>query len=293
MSKQERRVEVSGGDVAVVDYGGTGPDVVLVHSVAHCSAVWDDVAAVLTPDAHVIAVDLPGHGQSSAPASGFTQITTDLLTVAEALGLGRPVLVGHDVSGGFAAAAAATAPDRVGALVLLDSPTLQPQTAVRDMAQMVGSNEVIDLLTQRFGLGHTGPDAASMEAFIARHSTHNSLDLLAAAPDETTMRALLQRAIVAADDGSWVFQPLPETMRALTRDTHQPTIHPGHELLTQLQTPICAIVLTEGRHSPDAQALANLTTNRPAIRVVTLEAGPYALYTHPHDIATAILNTAP
>lgn len=289
MSRQETGVEVSGGQVAVVDYGGTGPDVVLVHAVAQSSTAWEDVATTLSDDAHVVAVDLPGHGQSSAQATGFTQVVEDLLTVVDALGLHRPTLVGHDVSGGFVAAAAATAPDRVGGLVLIDSPTLQPQSVVRDTARMVSADEIMDMLVQRFGLGSRGPDAASKEAFIDRYAAHNKQDLLAAAPDEETMRALLRRAILTAPDGSWVFRPLPETMRALTRDEERPTVHPGRELLAELHVPVRAVVLTDGRHSADDQSLA---ADAPSVRVVTLQAGPYALYTHPKDLAREILAIA-
>ena len=98
MGRQESRVPVSGGDLAVVDYGGSGPDVILIHSVGHCSAVWEDVAAALGEDAHVVALDLRGHGQSSAEAdeadeadeaTGFAQITSDLQAAGQASGV-RP-----------------------------------------------------------------------------------------------------------------------------------------------------------------------------------------------------------
>lgn len=292
MGRQEGRVAVPGGDVAVVDYGGTGADVVLVHSVGHCSAVWEDVAAVLAHRAHVVGVDLRGHGQSSAEPTDPAQIPCDLLTVVDTLGLTRPLLVGHDVSGGFAAAAAAGAPERIGALMLLDSPTVEAQETVRQMAQMVGADAVIDMLAQRFGLGHTGSGSASREAFIEQRCADNAVDLLAAAPDEVTTRSLLRRAIMTASDGSWVLRPLPEAMRALTRDPDLPTVHPGRELLARLEVPVCAVVLPKGRNGTGGEAMAELAARRSSVRVVTLDSGPFVLYTDPQAVAGVILDTA-
>ena len=97
MSEQERRVVVPGGELAVFDHGGSGPDVLLVHSVCHSSPVWDDVIAALGGQARLVTVDLRGHGHSTAPAGDVDEIPADLVRVVEALELRRPVLVGHDV----------------------------------------------------------------------------------------------------------------------------------------------------------------------------------------------------
>lgn len=291
MALHEQRVAVPGGHVAVVDYGGSGPDVLLVHSVGHSCAVWDAVAHELAPDARAVAIDLRGHGRSEAPATEFTQVGEDLAAVIDALGLSRPVLVGHDVSGGFVTAAAADHPGRVGGVVLVDSPTLEPQATVRGLADMVGTDEVIAFLAQRFGLGATGPDETSKEEFVASHAGDNAADMLAAAPDEPSTRRLMERNIAVAPDGSWVFRPLPETMLALTRGPDEPTVHPGREVLTQLPVPVTAIVLTQGRYAPTASAVTGDEDGTP-VRVITLDSDPYVLYADPRAVADAILDTA-
>lgn len=292
MDRRDIRVDLQDGQIAVVDHGGTGPDVLLIHSVCHSSAVWEDVAAALQGDARVVAIDLPGHGQSSAEATGSGQVTEAVLAVIQTLGLRRPVLVGHDVSGGFAAAVADTHPEAIGALVLIDSPTVDPQETVRETARMVSSDDVLDLLTARFALGRTGPDAASMESFIDEFAPRASADTLGATPDESTMRALMRRGIVTEPDGSWTHRPHPDTMRVLTLDTDDPTVHPGRELLATMQVPFSVVVLEEGRHGTGGDAMADLANSRPSARVVTLGGDAHVLYRNPSAVAEAILEAS-
>lgn len=288
MAESSRHVEVPGGELAIVDHGGSGPDVLLVHSVSHSSPVWEHVVAALDGEAHLVAVDLRGHGHSTAQAHDVDEIPADLERVIEGLGLRTPVLVGHDVGAGFAAAVAAARPDLVGGLVVIDSPVVEDQETVRALVETVGADTIVDLLTQRFALGQTGPDAASREAFIEERIRLNVSDLLSATPDETTLRPLLERATVSAPDGSWEFRPTPDTVRALTRDPRAASFQPGRELLADLQMPVAVVVASQGRNGTGGQGLLDLAAANPNVRIVPLESGPHALYTHAPDVADAI-----
>ena len=64
---REHEVPYGLGTVVVRDYGGDGPDVLLVHAPGFCAAAWDNVAESLKGDVHAYAIDLPGHGRSTAP----------------------------------------------------------------------------------------------------------------------------------------------------------------------------------------------------------------------------------
>ncbi|HEY6552768.1 MAG TPA: alpha/beta fold hydrolase, partial [Vicinamibacteria bacterium] len=46
---------------------GAGPAVVLLHGFASSIYTWKDVLPLLAPDHDVVAVDLPGFGQSDCP----------------------------------------------------------------------------------------------------------------------------------------------------------------------------------------------------------------------------------
>ena len=118
-------IEVKGtaGPIAVDD-GGTGePACLLVHSLAGRLAFWGSTLAELRRNHRAVALDLRGHG-ASAPASfadsGLDDFVDDVLRVADSLGLVRIVLVGHSYGATVALAAAARAPARVLALVLVD-----------------------------------------------------------------------------------------------------------------------------------------------------------------------------
>ena len=96
-----RRVEVAGGEVAW-DVFGAGPPLVLVHGTPTWSFFWRNVIPSLARDFTVYALDLPGYGDSPAPADGELSIATHSRTLVELLGvwgLDAPAVAGHDIGG--------------------------------------------------------------------------------------------------------------------------------------------------------------------------------------------------
>ncbi|KJS55652.1 short-chain dehydrogenase [Streptomyces rubellomurinus subsp. indigoferus] len=98
-----RRTVRSGGlSLAVFEQGDpAAPTVLLVHGYPDTHAVWDDVAADLARDHHVVRYDVRGAGESGAPAGrdGYRleHLAEDLFAVAEAVSPDEPVhLVAHD-----------------------------------------------------------------------------------------------------------------------------------------------------------------------------------------------------
>jgi pyruvate dehydrogenase E2 component (dihydrolipoamide acetyltransferase) len=89
-------------------------------------ADWTDVVALLSSQADVAAVDLPGFGLSPTPGSqqarfALHELAQDVLAVSDALAWEKPILIGHSHGAGIALALAATYPQRVAALVLVGS----------------------------------------------------------------------------------------------------------------------------------------------------------------------------
>lgn len=77
------------------------PTVVLVHGYPDNSEVWDALAGLLARDFHVVAYDVRGAGQSTAPtrthAYRLGKLTDDFVAVIDAVSPNRPVhLVAHD-----------------------------------------------------------------------------------------------------------------------------------------------------------------------------------------------------
>lgn len=117
---------VDGVRLHVVHHGaGNDLPLLLLHGVPTSSYLWRDVQRDLEHSHPTYAVDLVGLGGSERPADGRYDLAAQarlLLALADDLGLDRFAVAGHDVGGGVAVHLATLAPERVAALVLLDSP---------------------------------------------------------------------------------------------------------------------------------------------------------------------------
>lgn len=104
--------------------GGRGArTVVLVHGVNDQAGTWVSVAGPLAKEFRVIAIDLPGHGESG-PATGplpMTLLTDALTAVIDRHPQPRITLVGNSMGGWVSMLYAADHPSRVEHLVLEDS----------------------------------------------------------------------------------------------------------------------------------------------------------------------------
>ena len=113
------------GDTRWVYYeGGNGPPLMLLHGYTGSKENWLLAARDLTPNFRVIVPDLPGWGESTRLADadyGYAAQVARLDAFADALHLGAFALAGHSMGGAIAGLYAAAHPQRVAALVLLDS----------------------------------------------------------------------------------------------------------------------------------------------------------------------------
>jgi pimeloyl-ACP methyl ester carboxylesterase len=106
-------------------WGTAGGPVVLVHGAFESADTWEPTARLLASGHRVYALDLAGFGYTRRDGhySRDDQVR-QLLGFLAALGLDRPVLVGHSSGAAIVAEATLRAPERVGALMLLDGDAL-------------------------------------------------------------------------------------------------------------------------------------------------------------------------
>lgn len=120
---------------------------------ADLGTVLDDLARDHSP----MAFDQPGHGRSGGTESlGSVEALADLtLALVDKLGLPRVVLLGEDLGGAVALAAAARRPGAVAALVLLSTPDrfAIPDEAFAQLERVVRGRE-----RRRFDPSGFGPD---------------------------------------------------------------------------------------------------------------------------------------
>ena len=101
---------------------GSKPALVMCHGVTDNGLCWTPVARVLEKDFDVIMVDARGHGFSDAPESGYTteDRADDVAALIQALGLEKPIILGHSMGGATASYAAMKYPDLFSKVLLED-----------------------------------------------------------------------------------------------------------------------------------------------------------------------------
>jgi haloacetate dehalogenase len=98
------RTEIDTGDARIhLRHGGKGPPLLLLHGNPLTHVSWHAIADRLAKDFHVVATDLRGYGDSSAPAPGenninysFRAMAQDQVDVMERLGYREFAVAGHD-----------------------------------------------------------------------------------------------------------------------------------------------------------------------------------------------------
>ncbi len=108
---------------------GSGPAIVMIHGLGGQMGNFNmALTPLLVRDHRVIVIDRPGMGWSSRPEDAAANPRAQAETVAaliDALGLERPLVVGHSLGGAIALCLAMDHPDRTRGLALL-APLTQP-----------------------------------------------------------------------------------------------------------------------------------------------------------------------
>lgn len=118
---QSRNVQVSGRRIHYVQ-AGAGPPVLLVHGIAASVVDWDLNLPALAQHFTVIAVDLPGFGDSEVPAQplGIADAVPFLDAFLAMLDLDHLSLVGNSMGGLICGHYAIARPSRVDRLLMVD-----------------------------------------------------------------------------------------------------------------------------------------------------------------------------
>jgi len=122
----ERSVDTGTIHLTIAEEGVGGRPLLLVHGFTGAKEDFGDFLVPLAERGwHVVAPDLRGHGTSDKPTeeSAYTLPTFagDVLALADALGWSRFTLLGHSMGGMIAQQMLLAAPDRIEALILMDT----------------------------------------------------------------------------------------------------------------------------------------------------------------------------
>ncbi|PKB83733.1 MAG: hypothetical protein BZY88_01445 [SAR202 cluster bacterium Io17-Chloro-G9] len=125
----ESKVTVAGASVQIFS-GGSGPPLLFLHG-AGGNRGWQAFHQELAKTHTVYAPSQPGFNGTSRP--GWVSTITDMAhfnqQLAQQLGLGQYVLMGHSMGGWIAAEMAAMAPESLKGLVLIDAVGIRPKNS--------------------------------------------------------------------------------------------------------------------------------------------------------------------
>lgn len=183
-----RKVALSTGIEMNIALAGpeTGPPVIMLHGFPESHRSWRALAPLLSDRLRLVMPDERGFGDTDRPAEVETYRTEllvqDLFALADALGIERFALVGHDWGGAIAWAAAIQGDPRVTRLAIINSPhPLIFQKSLVDNASQRAASQYMrafrDPGFERF------VETIGFEAFFDK-SFRAHVDLAAIEPDE-------------------------------------------------------------------------------------------------------------
>ena len=171
--------------VSALRWGGTAPDVVLVHGGAQNAHTWDTVALCLGRP--ILAIDLPGHGHSGWRSDGAyspMNMADDLALVIAELAPTARVVVGMSLGGMTAMELAVRHPTLVASLVMVDI------TPGVNAAKTKAVTDFVD-----------GPQSfASFDDLLARTTEFNPTR------SESSLRRGILHNAQQLPDGSWAWR---------------------------------------------------------------------------------------
>ena len=135
------------------------PPVVLIHGLGlNRQITWENIAPRLSEKYRVLSYDLPGHGDSKQLSDEvtLTSLGQQLLGLMDYVGFDRAVLVGFSLGGMINRRVALDTPEKVSALVVLNSPHERGPELQATMEQNAresaagGPEAVIDTLIARW-----------------------------------------------------------------------------------------------------------------------------------------------
>ncbi len=119
------RITTDDGVGLEVEVVGSGPGLMMVHGHGGAKEDFADHVPTLARDHTVVIFDHRGHGASDKPDSrdaySLDRLASDILQVADAVGLDTFRLLGHSMGGMAARKVVLRAPERVEAFIMMDT----------------------------------------------------------------------------------------------------------------------------------------------------------------------------
>jgi pimeloyl-ACP methyl ester carboxylesterase len=186
-----------GVTVALHDFGGDGPALLIAHATGFCAGAYSPVAAALRPRFHVWGLDFRAHGDTTVPENGRLEwdgMVDDLLAVTDHLGEGTLHGFGHSMGGAVLLRAEALRPGTLASVFAFE-PIVIPRGWTNE-----GGNHLADSALRRRA------EFDSKAAALQRYASRPPLSVFRA----DALSAYVEHGFVELPDGRARLKCAPE-----------------------------------------------------------------------------------
>jgi pimeloyl-ACP methyl ester carboxylesterase len=223
---------VDGVELHYLRTGGDGPPLVVAHGLYDDSACRTPLIRELDGRYDVVAYDARGHGRSDAPETGYevANRVADLVGLLDALDIEAPIVWGHSMGAHTAAVTAATRPERVRALVLVDP------AGMLDLDGTPAERAEVTREQIRFWHGHDADELLAVDDGIRQYAEAGETELATLLAEArlrvSPLAAEIQRA--GYRDPSTFYSEIDAPTLVLRADVDAETRARDHELAERL-----------------------------------------------------------
>jgi pimeloyl-ACP methyl ester carboxylesterase len=159
------KLTVNGASLAYDDCGAGDPPFVFIHGLACDRSFWAPQVEDLSRDFRCVNVDLRGRGDSAeVPPFDTTTAADDVAALITALGLDRPIVVGHSLGGLVCLLLNDRHPELIRGIVLGDTPLNHARRGFDDMVEAITTEASMGAL------------ATNIESFFVEETPHEIQD---------------------------------------------------------------------------------------------------------------------
>ncbi len=156
---------VEGRQVHYLEWGPSGAaPLVCLHGGGQTAYMWEELGDALRSRYHVLAPDLPAHGDSDPvddPDLSRHALAATIPALLDEFGIDRAVFIGASLGGITSLTLAATRPERVAAIVLVD---------IGHRLEDEGVNRIIEFMTRHESFASLDEAATEVAAYLPNRS---------------------------------------------------------------------------------------------------------------------------
>lgn len=209
------------------------PTLVLIHGLGLTSQVWMPLIELLQPSYSILAIDVPGYGDSPRGDGELTidSVAQRIAALTESKRVGNAVLIGHSMGGFIALNLATRLPGTLRHVILLDSTLWRAYRFVRAPLKLALRYPRILISLGTAAVGAFLPHVPALAKFLGRSSIGRQLSLWPFVHHPRRLAPELAESIFADMRSGQPILALRRATRAFELS----------QLLAQLEIPITAI----------------------------------------------------